>query len=265
MSKTFAKESDLVAAFMEALETPEWRGAQTHMKGWTAYHETAGWDLLLVSDSGLQIGVEAKLSLNAKVLSQALPSGWRADTGPDYRVALVPADSCAAHMQELAGHLGVTVITVRDVRYDNAKEPRWRFDPHQLPTQRGEDWSDRGWFPWLPSKQCQLPEYVPDVCGGHAAPVALTEWKIKAIKLLILLERNGVVHRSDMRALGISPTRWTERSFGYLEATPSGYVRCSATPDLKSQHPRNWNEIDADFEVWGKDLVRPDLLAGIAA
>jgi hypothetical protein len=63
--------------------------------GWTICPETAGFDLLCVrDDTGHQLGVEAKLSLNAKVADQILPSdfmGCREGVpGPDFRAVLVP-------------------------------------------------------------------------------------------------------------------------------------------------------------------------------
>lgn len=260
MSKLFAKETDLVAAFSDCLSRGRWLSSKPIGEGWTEYHETAGWDLLLVHETGMQVGIEAKLSLNPKVLAQALPGHY--DTaGPDYRAVLVPADACQNHMVEIAGHLGVTVITVRqkvvDGRYIGWDGDKvlysdetyvWSSDT-ELPTQQSS-YQDQRWHPWLPEKRCPLPDYVPDVVGGDAAPVALTPWKIKAIKLLVLLDRRGTVHRSDMKAIGISPTRWTDRYYGYLDPTPSGYIRNSRTPDLKAQHPRNWTEIEADFDSW---------------
>ena len=58
MTAGFAKESDLCAAFLASL--PE---------GWTAYPETAGFDILLGREvDGFQIGIQAKLRLNAKVI-----------------------------------------------------------------------------------------------------------------------------------------------------------------------------------------------------
>lgn len=252
MSKLFAKETELVAAFCN------WLGGHKLSStapgtGWTVYHETAGWDLLLSHDeTKVQVGIEAKLSLNAKVLSQALPPHRYASTdrGPDYRAVLVPGDACQAYMRDLAAHLGVSVLTMEDKRWPGAEAPDWRCSGYELPREAGFSWSDAGWFSWLPTEREDLPDYVPDVHGGDSAPVALTPWKIKAIKLLILLERRGTVHRSDMRALEISPSRWTDRYHGFLAATSSGYVACSATPDLKAQHPRNWAEIEADFDSW---------------
>lgn len=253
MSKLFAKEADLVAVFRQWLAQPKWSGSrQGPGAGWTVYAETAGWDLLLSHDeTKLQVGVEAKLALNAKVLSQALPPNrYASDRGPDYRAVLVPADACQVHMRDLAAQFGVSVLIMEDARWEGAGDPDWRCAGAELPQEAGRTWSDAGWFSWLPFERETLPDYVPDVGGGDSSPVALTPWKIKAIKLLILLERRGVVHRSDMRALDISPSRWTDRYHGFLTATPSGYVRCADTPDLQGQHPRNWSEIEADFDSW---------------
>ncbi len=111
----------------------------------------------------------------------------------------------------------------------------------------------REWPHWLPAKRCPLPEYIPDVTGGHASPIALTAWKIKAIRLMILLDRRGFVTRQDMNALQISAARWTDGYHGFLARDPGrgGYVRCDRTPHLRAQHPVNFAQIEADFAKWG--------------
>lgn len=241
--RSFETEAGLVEAFCALLP------GQDHRAVWTAYHETAGWDLLLVGRSGIQIGLEAKLLLNAKVLEQSLPGRWADERGPDYRAVLVPRDGLQNHLSTIAYHLGIVVLTVSPKeRYSYS-----RFDP-DLPDEAW-DYSTRRWPNWCPSVRCMLPEYVPDVTGGHASPVQLSPWKIKAIKLLILLERHGAVTRMDMKLLEISPSRWTDRYAGLLSPNPlvGGYVRNTRTPDLRSQHPVNWAQIEADFETWGKN------------
>lgn len=251
MSKLFAKETELVAAFTDCLARPRWSHGKPIGDGWTAYHETAGWDVLLANDAtGIQVGIEAKLSLNAKVLDQALSGLRYADrAGPDYRAVLVPEDSCQHHMASLALHLGIAVLTVGRRKEGYPERDVWHLSPAELPTEDGFYWAQQ-WASWLPSQRCPLPEYVPDVSGGDAAPVCLTPWKIKAIKLLILLERRGEVHRSDMKALEIRPTRWCDAYHGFLDRTAGGFVAGARTPDLKAQHPTNWAEIEADFDVW---------------
>ncbi len=254
VTKLFTKEADLVAAFGLALGR-----ARAPSADWTEYHETAGWDLLLVNPVGVQIGIEAKLALNPKVLEQALPGRWGDRSGPDYRAVLVPQDGLQHHTSRLAHHLGIVVITLRSANWRSAEAP-WDFSP-SLPDEAW-DYSMSDWPNWCPAERCGLPDYVPDVRGGHAAPVQLSPWKIKAIRLLILLERNGSVTRADMKALGISPTRWTDHWNGFLSPGPSGgYVRNTRTPDLRAQHPENWPQIEADFATWSKGCGSAGLFA----
>jgi hypothetical protein len=254
--KLFDAEAELVAKFSElvadACSEQRWRTNPTHRPRWTLYHETAGWDLLLAHEGGAQIGIEAKLSLNPKVLVQALPGRWAEQSGPDFRAVLVPHDGLQHYTDELACHLGIVVIYVGAREGFNGKQV-FHFRP-DLPDPRGGPYQLQDWPNWLPAKRCELPDYVPDVTGGHAAPVALTDWKIRAIKLLILLDRRGYVTRQDMKVLGISHSRWTDNWNGFLARGEDGYVRCTRTPDLKAQHPTNWAQIEADYETWAKGI-----------
>lgn len=236
-SDAFESEADLVAAFCAEVER---LNGLEHRQGprFTIYHETAGWDLLLVEKThGYQLGIEAKMALTAKALDQSLPSRHSHQSGPDYRAILVPYGCVQNHIGRLAAHVGITVI-----RYG-------RRVGLSLPNERDDFiWSD--WHSWCPAKRCELPDYIPDVSGGKSAPVMLTPWKVKAIKLLILLERRGFVTRADMNFLQISPTRWTCRFSGFLTPGSGGYVSHYRTPDLKAQNPKNWAEIEADFDRW---------------
>lgn len=235
----FESEADLVQEFIHQISSkrPDWP--------WTIYPETANWDLLLAHRDGYQIGIEAKMSLNAKVIDQALEgasSEWAATDGPDYRAVLVPSSKVQQHLSRICKAIGIKIIGI---------DREWRSRRfHSLPDQN-QQFLERSWVPWLPSRRCQLPDYVPDVSAGHKSPVKLTEWKIKAIKLMILLERRGIVMRDDMRALQISPTRWTDAYQGFLDrSSGGGYVKGENTPDLKAQHPENWAQIEADFDIW---------------
>ena len=234
----FATEADLVAAFCAVIDKRN-ASPNPRCKRWTVYHETADWDLLLVDNSGVQVGLEAKLSLNAKVLVQALPDYYAATDGPDYRGVLVPHEGTQHFIPTLARHLGIGVVEMR------------RFSEPALPDEES-DWSMRGWHSWCPAKRCALPDYVPDVTGGKPSPVKLTDWKVRAIKLMIVLDRRGYVTRHDMKLLGISPTRWTASHHGFLVPDPikGGYVPGARTPDFRTQHPTNYAEIEADFAKW---------------
>lgn len=75
--KTYSTEAELCTAFIDWVkaENGKARGRDT-APVWTPYAETAGWDILLAADDGTQIGIEAKLKFNLKVLAQCLPSSW---------------------------------------------------------------------------------------------------------------------------------------------------------------------------------------------
>lgn len=245
----FANEADLVAAFCEYVERAYNKNPNRRRKtSWQIYHETAGFDLLLVeAATGVQIGVEAKMALNNKVMCQALPDRHY-ERGPDYRAVLVPSSKVQIGTSMLAGLVGLKVLGVYNQMYGGRK-PVWNAP--SLPDE-GSLYQYDEWYPWMPTERCSLPEYVPDVVGGKPSPVALTAWKIQAIRLIILLDRQGFVTRADMRALKISPTRWTAASYGYLspDKARGGYVRNDITPDVKGQHPVNYAEIEADFDKW---------------
>jgi hypothetical protein len=230
---TYTKEADMCADFIAALP-----------KEWTAYCETSGWDILLVHDDGTQIGVEAKLSLNAKVIIQSM-SGltYQHSYGPDFRAVLIPGGKKCDY-EALCSAIGIQVMTCN---FTTSRYISQRYRP-SLPDPKNRGWDDQ-WHPWLPANRCKLPEYVPDVSAGHPSPNSLSHWKIKAIKLLILAETRPI-KRSDFKYLQLSPTRWTERSFGWFTPTINGYVRNDRTPDLKSVHPINYEQIKADFEKW---------------
>jgi hypothetical protein len=240
--KHFALESDLCRAFISVL--PE---------GWTAYAETAGWDILLVrKEDGFQVGVQAKLKFNAAVVTQCLESySYSADhAGPDCRAVLVPANERG--FETICAYIGLAVIGVGpQQRWSTAARATvevYRFQP-SLPT-LVHDYSE--WPEWLPSKRHKLPDYVPDVAAGSRAPVQLTAWKINAIKMCILLAKRGYLTKTDFKHVRMDHRRWTARESGWLVVADAG--RCFKAgphlPNLKAQHPRNWLEIEADYEKW---------------
>lgn len=231
----FESEADLVQAFCADL------AKSRAGPDWTVYHETGGFDLLLVHEkTAIQLGIEAKLSLNVKVLTQAMPHRYGQDDGPDYRGVLVPFGATQAGVAELAEWLGLGIISFRKPdRYSKAYYP--------LPDENGA-W-EHGWHPWLPTRRCTVPDYIPDVVGGKRSPLQLTDWKIRAIKLLILLDKRGFVTRADLKVLGLSPSRWTAPG-GFLKAENGAYVRYERTPDFRLEHPTNTAQIEASFATW---------------
>lgn len=221
---------------------------------WTIYPETAGWDLLLVDQHGVQIGIEAKMTLNVKVLSQALPHYYASDRGPDYRAVLVARAGLQLGLQHLASHLGITVIRLdAELGWRQGAPVHISTQPNGLPDEMTPyDFDIRNWHPWHPLEREVLPDYIPDVEGGRPSPVTLTDWKIRAIKLTILLDRRGYVTRRDMDFLKISPTMWTKPFYGFLTQgdVRGQWVRCERTRDFRKQHPENYAQIEADWENW---------------
>lgn len=250
MSKLFQKEAELCAAFLAEVER-HGNARRSTQDEWVAYAETSGFDIVLVRKAdGVQIGIEAKLALNAKVIAQALEgsSGWsRGTKGPDYRAVLVPEDATKG-LYGICRALGLTVITC-GVAAPNVI--RSLFSP-ALPTVKDQfDYGNDDWHQWCPVERLKLPNYVPDVAAGASAPLALTEWKIKAIKLAILLHERPVT-RADFKHLQMSPTRWTAPVSGWLVPAPGarGYVAGPYLPDFKAQHPKAYDEILADKDIW---------------
>lgn len=263
----FENEAALCAAFISFL--PE---------GWIAYPETGGFDILLVRVvDGIQIGVEAKLTLNAKVLLQAADSmySWHPRTeGPDFRAALVPYGTAGMDLATIAGILGITVIQCRaagerDVEIERQVERHGEFYLKYaakdfkafIPDLPGPgDWRER-WVDLCPVKRCGLPDYVPDVAAGASAPSKLSEWKIKAIKICIVLERRGYLTPQDFADISIHRKRWHD--MGWISHDPDSHIRgrfvAGVAPlDLRTAHPVNYAQIEADFEKWAPASMRPE-------
>jgi hypothetical protein len=234
----FEKESDLCAAFIAAVD----------VRDWACFAETEGWDILAVRKAdGVQVGIEAKLHLNAHVVAQALPQSikWTAAAlGPDYRAVLVPSGETQLHLKPICDALGITIISYRGTE----SRISWcrAFDP-ALPEERMDP--EYSWFQWAPDRRYKLPDYIPDVAAGASAPIALTQWKIRAIKLVIILKHRPAI-REDFKLLGLSPSRWTDPYTGWLKRTDIGYVAGPNMPDFAAQHPRNFAEIEADSDTW---------------
>lgn len=218
-------------------------GVQTPV--WTPYAETAGWDILLVGADGTQIGIQAKLKFNMKVLAQSVPECWNHwhDSGPDYRAVLVP-DRDSSH-ENICAALGLTMFAVNGCRWDGRQTD---FAPGlDMATWTG------GWHYWSPRKRHELPEFVPDVPAGTSGPVQLTKWKIAALRIVATLEVQGHVTRKDFQRFGVDSRRWTGPN-GWLVPRSERmqhagqYVRGPAL-DFDRQHPEVYAQILAEVRA----------------
>lgn len=252
----FASEAQLCAAFIA------W--AEHH--GWKAYAETTGWDIVLVNGQGVQIGVQAKMTLNVEVLDQAMPDVYYSNDlkgGPDYRAILVPCGDKGTHLLEA---LGLGLFEPVDERRNNGGEqPAGLLSFHQQlpdfkPRREIEGRDDiaihyslsgrtgqhlRAWHDWNPVKRIELPEFVPDVVAGASGPVQLTKWKIGALKIAALLELRGHVTRSDFVWAGIHMSRWTQPPHYWLRKVNGSRGAWYAPEPLPfvGQHPQVYPQV----------------------
>ncbi len=255
--ETFPTEAALCSAFIASLPHEEW----------IVYPETAGWDILLVHrEGGWQIGIEAKLTLNAKVLAQAIDGRRWNTTGPDFRAVLV--GKVVAENAAIAAALGLTVITPNGMNkwvwcgnhWDRIGPPRPTFRPALPETERlvriGTWWSDWHsgveWFDQFPTHRCPLPDYVPEVRAGVPSPMILSDWKIKAMRVCVWVERHGTITRKQFKALGIDPSRWMNGHW-LTAAEGRGEWKAGASfpaAQLRREHPAIFGKIEADYAAW---------------
>lgn len=228
---------------------------------WTAYAETAGWDILLARDlDGFQIGIQAKLKLNVDVITQAPDEWgvWAVDRpGPDCRAVMVP-EGAAGGCGRIADHVGLTVITVAGARPNYVRGPV--FWP-QLP-EIDTEYRDDHWHEQAPWRRHQLPDYIPDVAAGARSPIQLTKWKIAAIKIAVTMERRGFVTRADFKQHRIDHRRWLAPENGWLVVAEGRYTAGARFPNLKAQHPKVYEQIAAESAKW-LDAPTTPLLEGL--
>lgn len=260
---TFDTEAALCQAFI--LGVP---------KDWIVYPETCGWDMVLVHRvGGWQIGVEAKLTLNAKVLMQAIDGRRHAGPGPDFRAVLV--GKVVAENAYLAKALGLTVIAPDAI--SALDRPEWyakrspqgpkvpTFRP-KLPkvealTKIGDWWStwdqDNDWLDQFPQQRCVLPDYVPEVACGVPSPMILSDWKIKAMRVCVWVEKNTTITRAKFKALGIDPSRWMTGHWLIAAETRGDWIAGPRFPaaQLRKEHPAAYAKIEADYDEWSKKVA----------
>lgn len=214
----------------------EWATRQ----GYRCYPETADFDILAVDPGGWQIGIEAKLRMNVKVISQALPR-YGADTGPDHRAVLVP--SMDSELREICGFVGLEIFYCTTLsRY--CHRDRHEFD-------RDRHWLRDAMFDWNPKQRCELPRYMPDVPAGVPSPIRLTPWKVAALKVLARLEISGWITRKEIAIFGIDPRRWTCGD-GWLvplsgDRRGGRWGRGENCPKFEQQHPEVYAQIKAEL------------------
>jgi hypothetical protein len=232
------KEADLCALFIQEFN---------ELPGWTCYPEAAGFDVLVVHEDGRQIGVEAKMQLNAKVADQILP--WFGDdyygrTGPDHRMVIVSKiTDASAGIAKMLGRLGVKVEKPRQRSGFNGNS--YTFDGfYNFPEARGRTCfsCDQWLHDWNPAERCQVPVLVTNLPAGVPSPVRLTPWKESALKVLAQLRRQGFITAKQIASHGIGVTAWTQAPGSKPAWLAKGAVRgtwieTEHMPAFDKQHP----------------------------
>jgi hypothetical protein len=222
--KPFESEAALCAAFLA------W--AKKTAPDVQVYAEWAGWDILLVYPQGWQVGVQAKLRLNAEVIGQAAPSRYDdCDDGPDYRAVLVPE---LGALYGIASSLGLVVFWSTPSGFAPDLKPRW-----------GPDWGrpDSDWLDWNPRTRHALPPTPTDAIAGSSAPVSLTTWKLLALQVLAELARDGFITTRRIRKIGVDPRRWLQQHWLMPGDKRGDWVRGEKCPPFDTQHPQAYAHV----------------------
>ena len=214
--------------------------------GWTAYAETAGWDLILVK-SDIQFGIQAKLKFNATLLRQVMPVDRCGDrTEPNHRGILIPKIDIEIDQAMRACSVVAFAPTRQTGYFGHTYEDgnRSDFAPSlNAAIERGE---------WPCEKRIELPDYVPDVVAGASSPVQLTQWKISALRICVHIELHGFITSRQIREkYGVDSRRWIDPGYGWLSAKKEGenVVGYVAGPKLKfpQQHPDVYAKIKSEM------------------
>lgn len=231
-------EADLCDIFISELNL---------LDGWTCYPEAAGFDVLAVHQDGRQIGVEAKMQLNAKVAEQILPDRYEfyGKPGPDFRLVIVSKITDASRgIVKMLDYLGVAVMVPRE-SYDHRLKQCYTFDlAHKLLEVNGREPSHYDWcmFDWNPCERSQVPSMATNLRAGIPCPVRLTPWKEKALIVLAQLRAQGFITTKQIVQHGVSPTAWTQAPGSKPAWLKKGdargtWVETENLPAFDKQHP----------------------------
>lgn len=225
--------------------------------GWTCYPEAAGFDVLVVNDDGRQIGVEAKLTLNAKVADQILPNhgeDFYGSPGPDHRLVIVSKITDAnAGIAKMLRRLGVKVLCPNESWTARGYEHTFSLE-HRLLYAEGWNVSDEHMFDWSPAERCRVPAIVTTLPAGVPAPVRLTPWKESALKVVALMRKQGFITAKQIAAHGIGVTAWTQPSGSKpawlgKSAVRGQWLETKHMPPFDNQHPDMYAKAVRDLAV----------------
>ncbi len=184
MPRKYQFETDLCDDFLAKVDRAYWQ----------VYPEQNGFDIFMVRDDAMQLGIQAKLRFTTEVLDQALPSiRWK--KSPDFRAVLVPRET--SHNWSLCtkiklGLLHEDSVLSRGYHGCLQEELRWHTDPE---------------------KRLAVPEYVANIKPGSPCPPFLSAWKIAAIQFSWAIRERQEIAAKEFRAHGQSPQLWESKGW----------------------------------------------------
>ncbi|NVL48683.1 hypothetical protein F2S72_01575 [Pseudomonas syringae pv. actinidiae] len=216
------------------------------LPGWTCYPEAAGFDVLAVHQDGRQLGVQAKLALNAKVADQILPmrnGDFFDKPGPDYRMVVVAKITPAsAGIAKMLGMLGVEVMSPSLSRCLAGDE--YSFSFHNMLEGRGQQTSFGAQYlhDWNPAVRCYVPAILQALPAGVPSPIQLTPWKEMALQVVALMRHQGYITAKQIAGHGHAVTRWTQpdgaRPAWLVKGAVRGqWIETANLPAFEKQHP----------------------------
>lgn len=195
----FATEADLCSAVIVRLR--EW--------GWTVYPESCGFDFVAVRDL-IQVGVEAKLRPNLRVLSQALDRFDRRLRVPHCIATLVERRN--ADFDRVAERAGLTSLSwVSHFMDANPRhfETELRNGQLRFRTACGSE-----------AGTLRLPDLVIDVPAGVPSPQTASAWKVRAVKMALRLRAGEEITRSNLDSEELAYSTFWAR--GWIERANPG-------------------------------------------
>lgn len=238
-SEVITSEAQLCNIFMNEFNS---------LPGWICHPEAAGFDVLVVHEDGRQIGVEAKMALNAKVADQILPSlgdEFYGRPGPDHRLVIVSRiTDASAGIRKMLEHLGVRVLAASRCSSVKGQE-------HAFGIQHNLFWPEKNFprwgyynrmFDWWPEERCQVPSVVTNLPAGVPSPVRLTPWKESALRVIAQMRHQGFITAKQIASYGIGVTAWTQspgsKPAWLARGTSRGqWLETEHMPAFDKQHP----------------------------
>lgn len=181
---------------------------------WAFYPENQSWDFLLMHrETHVQVGVQAKLNLNDKVIWQCVELLSVQRTGPNFAAILVPESELSKR-------------TARKLLQSCAEEKLLVFTEKTIFQTILPEWEP---LRCIFEGPVWTPPYEPDMLAGVKSPKPITPFKVAAVRLCAALRAGFEPTDREIKEMGAGSVRYWER---WLEPTKG--------------RPRKWRLVRSD-------------------